>query len=68
MTRDQKLAVRVSAVAVSCAVFAVAWAAVRPDDGQADTSTAAATAESPATAASPSVAPRVIVHTRTRAS
>lgn len=69
MKSDQKLALRVSAVAVTCAVFAVTWATVRPDDGQADT---AATGTAATDASRPNVsrraALRVVVHTRTRAS
>lgn len=69
MNRDQKLAVRVSAAAVTVAVFAVTWAAVRPSGGQAETATAGGVITQPdVPAAYQNLAPRVIVHTRTRAS
>ena len=68
MNSDQKLALRVSAVAVTCAVFAVTWATVRPDSGQADTATNAVVTDSSRPNVSRSAAPRVVVHTRTRAS
>ena len=69
MNADQKLALRVSAVAVTCAVFAVTWAAVRPDGEQADSpANGAAVTDSSRPNVSRSAAPRVVVHTRTRAS
>lgn len=69
MNSDQKLALRVSAVAVTCAVFAVTWATVRPNSGQADASaTGAAVTDASSPSVSRNAAPRVVVHTRTRAS
>ncbi len=69
MNSGQKFALRVSAMAVTCAVFAVTWAAVRPGSGQADaTATGAAVTDASGQNVSRNAAPRVIVHTRTRAS
>ena len=69
MNSDQKLALRVSAVAVTCAVFAVTWATIRPDSGRADASAnGAAVTDSSRPNVSRNAAPRVVVHTRTRAS